>query len=90
MPSPDERSVGDDDGDDFPLPKGSFPGRTAPPEPWIGSIKVPPRGGGVSSRKLAHDFFQGKSDDIVEDGHRRPTRGPGDRGARPRGAPLVS
>ena len=24
---------GDDDGDDFPLPEGSFPGRTAPPEP---------------------------------------------------------
>ena len=30
-PPPDERSVGDDD--DFPLPEGSFPGRTAPPEP---------------------------------------------------------
>ena len=29
----DERSVGDDDGDDFPLPEGSFPGRTAPLEP---------------------------------------------------------
>ena len=26
-------------------------------------------------RKLAHDFFQGKSDDIAEDGRRRPTRG---------------
>ena len=37
---------------------------------------VPPRGGGVSSHKLAHDFFQGKSDDIEEDGRRRPTRGP--------------
>ena len=32
-PPPDERIIGDDDGDDFPLPKGSFPGRTAPPEP---------------------------------------------------------
>ena len=32
-PPPDERSVGDDDSDDFPLPKGSFPGRTALPEP---------------------------------------------------------
>ena len=30
---------------------------------------VPPRGGGVSSRKLAHDFFQGKSLHIAEDGH---------------------
>ena len=26
---PDERIIGDD----FPLPEGSFPGRTAPPEP---------------------------------------------------------
>ena len=31
-PLPDERSIGDDDGDDFPLPEGSFPGRTALPE----------------------------------------------------------
>ena len=30
-PPPDERIVGDDD--DFPLPEGSFPGRTALPEP---------------------------------------------------------
>ena len=37
---------------------------------------VPPCGGGVSSRKLGPDFFQGKSDDIAEDGHPRPTRGP--------------
>ena len=27
------RIDGDDDGDDFPLPEGSFPGRTAPPKP---------------------------------------------------------
>ena len=32
-PPTDERSVGDDDGDDFPLLEVSFPGRTAPPEP---------------------------------------------------------
>ena len=32
-PPTDERSVGDDDGDDFPLPAGSVPGRTALPEP---------------------------------------------------------
>ena len=32
-PPPDERIVGDDEGDDFPLSEGSFPGRTAPPEP---------------------------------------------------------
>ena len=30
--SPDERSVGDDDGDDFPLWEGSFPGRIALPK----------------------------------------------------------
>ena len=29
---PDERIVGDDDGDDFPLPHGSVPGRIALPE----------------------------------------------------------
>ena len=28
-----ERINGDDIGDDFPLPEGSFPGRTALPEP---------------------------------------------------------
>ena len=28
-PSPDERSVGDDDGDDCPLSEGSVPGRIA-------------------------------------------------------------
>ena len=33
--SHDERNVDDDDDDgfDFPLPEGSFPGRIAPPEP---------------------------------------------------------
>ena len=30
---PDERIIGDDIGDDFPLPEGSVPGITAPPEP---------------------------------------------------------
>ena len=43
---------------------------------WSPSAKVPPRGGGVSSRKLAYDFFQGKSLHIEEDGHQRATRGP--------------
>ena len=42
---------------------------------------VPPRGGGVSSRKLAYDFFQGKRLHIAEDGHRRPARGPTRQGA---------
>ena len=82
MPSPDERIIGDDVGDDFPLPEGSVPGRITPPEPKIDSAKVLPRGGGVSSRKLARDFFQGKSLHIEEDGHRRATRGPRRQGAR--------
>ena len=64
---PDEGSVGDDDGDDFPLPEGSVPGRTAPPEPQIGSAKVPPRGGVVSSRKLAYDFSSDGRLHIAED-----------------------
>ena len=75
-PPPDERIVGDDVGDDFPLPEGSVPGRTAPPEPYIDSAKVPPRGGGVSSCKLAHDFFRVKTLHIAEDGNRKPARGP--------------
>ena len=85
LPPPDERIVGDDAGDDFPLPEGSFPGRTALPEPQIGSAKVPPRGGGVSSRKLAYDFFSDGRLHIEEDEHRRATRGPTRQGARPGG-----
>ena len=46
---------------------------------------VPPRGGGVSSRKLAYDFFSDERLHIAEDGHRRATRGPTRQGARPRG-----
>ena len=84
-PPPDERIIGDDDGDDFPLPKGSFPGRAAPPEPLICSAKVPPRGGEVSSRKLAYDFFLDERLHIAEDGHGRPARGPARQGARPGG-----
>ena len=76
MPSPDERSIGDDDGDDFPLPEGSVPGRRALPKPYIGSAKVPPRGGGVSSRKVLSDFFLIERLHIGEDGRRRATRGP--------------
>ena len=42
---------------------------------------VPPRGGGVSSRKLAYDFFfLIERLHIVGDGHRRATRGPRGRG----------
>ena len=83
LPPPDERIVGDDDGDDFPLPEGSFPGRTALPEPQIGSAKVPARGGRVSSQKLAYDFFQGRRHHIAKDGHRKPDRGPTRKGSRP-------
>ena len=36
---------------------------------------VPPRGGGVLSRKLAYDFFQGKRLHIAEDGRLRATKG---------------
>ena len=32
MPPSDKRSVGDDNGDDFPLREGSFPGRIVLPE----------------------------------------------------------
>ena len=37
---------------------------------------VPPRGGGVSSRKLAYDFSSDERLHIAEDGHRRANRGP--------------
>ena len=83
MPSPDERSVGDDDGDDFALPEGSVPGRTALPEPQIGSAKVPPRGGGVSSHELAYEFFLDERRHIPKDGHQRATRGPTRQGRAP-------
>ena len=46
---------------------------------------VLPHGGGVSSRKLAYDFFPGKRPHIAEDGHRRPAKGPMRQGARPGG-----
>ena len=37
---------------------------------------VLPRGGGVSSRKVASSFFLDERLHIAEDGHRRATRGP--------------
>ena len=46
---------------------------------------VLPRGGGVSSRKLAYDFFLNEGLHIEEDGHRRATKGPTRQGARPGG-----
>ena len=38
-PPPDERSIGDDDGDDFPLPEGSSPTEQLRQSPRL----VPPR-----------------------------------------------
>ena len=64
FPPQDGRLAGDDDDEDFPLREGSSPDGIAPPKPWIGSAKVPPRGGGVSSRKLAYDFFSRVKDFI--------------------------
>ena len=46
---------------------------------------VPPHGGGVSSRELAYDFFQGERHLILEDGHRGASRWPTRQGARPGG-----
>ena len=46
---------------------------------------VPPRGGGVSSCKLAYDFFSDERLHIAEDGHQRPARGATRQGARPGG-----
>ena len=44
---------------------------------------LPPRGGGVSSQKLAYGFSSDERLHIAEDGHRRPARGPMRQGARP-------
>ena len=44
---------------------------------------VPPRGGGVSSRELAYDFFLHKRLHIAKDGHQRAARGPRGRGCAP-------
>ena len=66
-----------------------FPSRreVSPAKQLRGSPRlVPPRGGRVSSRKLAYDFFF--SDErlhIAEDGHWRPARGPTRQGGMPRG-----
>ena len=46
---------------------------------------VPPRGGGVSSRKLAYDFSSDERIHIAEYGHRRAKRGPMRQGGAPRG-----
>ena len=46
---------------------------------------VPPRGGGVSSEKMAYDFFLIERHHIAEDGHRRLASGPTRSGGAPSG-----
>ena len=48
-PLPDERIVGDDNGDDFPLPEGISPGGIAPPECRSTPTQVSARDGGATS-----------------------------------------
>ena len=55
-PPQDGRVVGDYDDDDFPLQEESSPGRIAPPEGKSAPAHVPPRDGGVSSRKSSPYF----------------------------------
>ena len=50
-PPKDERVVGDDDDNDFPLWEGSFPGGIAPLKGKSARAKVLPRDDGASSRK---------------------------------------
>ena len=53
--------------------------------PRLVSASVPPRDGGVWSRKPPYDFFQVKTPHIGEDGHQGVTRWPTRQGARPGG-----
>ena len=53
--------------------------------PRLVSASVPPRDGGVWSRKPPSDFFRVKTLDIAEDGHRGATTWPTRQGARPGG-----
>ena len=76
MPPSDERSVGDDDGDDFPLREGSFTGRIVLPELQIGSAQVPPRGGGETTKKLPNDFFWNETLHIAKEGGQWAVREP--------------
>ena len=56
-PPKDERVVGDDDDDDFPLREGSSPGGIAPPEGKSAPAQVPPRDGGAPPQKSSPQFF---------------------------------
>src|SRR6187399_733870 len=66
--------------------------------PRLVSASVPPRDGGVWSRKPPSDFFQVKTPHIGEDGHRGPSGWPtrqggspweGGRAPHPRGQPVA-
>ena len=70
-PPQDERVVGDDDYDDFPLREGSSPGGIAQPEGKSAPAQVSPRDGGAPSRKSSLYFFWAKMTYIPEDGHQR-------------------
>ena len=56
-PPQDGRVLGGDDDDDFPLRKGSSPGRIALPEGKSAPAQVLPREGGAPSRKSSPYFF---------------------------------
>ena len=51
FPPKDERVVGDDDDNDFPLREGISPGGIAPSEGKSAPAQFPPQDGGASSRK---------------------------------------
>ena len=83
LPPPNERIVGDDNGDDFPLPEGSAPVEQLRQSPRL----VPPRFRLVAAESCPESlltiFFLIERLHIAEDGHRRATRGPRGRGAPP-------
>ena len=56
-PPKDERVVGDDDDDDFPLRKGSSPSGIAPPEGKSATAQVSRRDGSAPSRKSSPYFL---------------------------------
>ena len=89
MPSPDERSVGDDDGDDFPPPGGKFPRQNSSARAldWFRLVAAEFR-----PERLLMIFFLDERPHIAKDGYWRANRGPTRQGARPggEGAPPPS
>ena len=82
MPSPDERSVGDDDGDDFPFPEGSVPSKnsSAGALDWFRLVAVESR-----PESLLMIFLRTEDFIYQKMGTGEPTGGPRGRGARPGG-----